>query len=83
MIPVLLGLLTGTLIGLLGVGGILLAPLLVFFLTLDLHLAMATCSWSFLFTGISGTVTYARKKSISWTMAGLLAEYFPGHYWER
>lgn len=79
MIPVLLGLLTGTLIGLLGVGGILLAPLLVFFLTLDLHLAMATCSWSFLFTGISGTVTYARKKSISWTMAGwLTCGIFPG-----
>ena len=73
MIPVCLGLLTGTLIGMVGVGGILLAPLLVYFLSMDLHLAMATCSWSFLFTGISGTITYARKKSVSWQMVGWLS----------
>lgn len=73
MIPVCLGVLTGTLIGMVGVGGILLAPLLVFFLTMDLHLAMATCSWSFLFTGISGTLAYARKKSVAWQMVGWLS----------
>ena len=68
-----LGLMTGTLIGMVGVGGVLLAPLLVWFLGMDMHLAMATCSWSFLFTGITGTVSYARKKSVSWQMVGWLA----------
>ena len=68
MTEIILGLITGTLIGLVGVGGILLAPLLVFFLDMDIHSAMATCSWSFLFTGLTGSFTYARKKSVSWPM---------------
>ena len=63
-----LGLVTGTLIGMVGIGGILLSPLLTYFLGIDLHLAMAVSSWSFLFTGIVGTITYARKRSISWYM---------------
>jgi uncharacterized membrane protein YfcA len=39
---------------------------------MDLHLAMATSSLSFLFTGISGTLTYAWRGSVSWRMAGWL-----------
>lgn len=65
----LVGLLTGTLIGTVGIGGILLAPFLSYLLAIDLHLAMAVSSWSFLFTGIGGTVTYAIKGSIPWRMA--------------
>ena len=68
-----LGLITGTLIGTVGIGGILLSPLLVFLIGVDLHLAMAVSSWSFLFTGIVGTITYARKRTISWRMAGWLS----------
>lgn len=63
---ILIGLLTGTLIGTVGVGGILLTPLLVYFIGIDLHVAQATSSFSFLFTGIMGAWIYARKKSISW-----------------
>ncbi|WP_457552648.1 TSUP family transporter [Desulfobacula sp.] len=51
-----------------GIGGILLSPLLTYFLGIDLHLAMAVSSWSFLFTGIVGTITYNRKRTISWYM---------------
>ena len=65
MTAIILGIITGTLIGMVGVGGILLAPLLVYFLKMDIHVAMATCSWSFLFTGITGSVTYIRKKSVN------------------
>ena len=68
-----LGLVTGTLIGTVGIGGILLAPLLNYFLGIDLHLAMAVSSWSFLFTGIVGTITYARKGTISWRMVRWLS----------
>jgi uncharacterized membrane protein YfcA len=57
---------TGMLIGMVGIGGILLAPMLVYLADIDLHIAMATSSWSFLFTGIAGTVAYARKGTISW-----------------
>ena len=63
---ILIGLLTGTLIGTVGVGGILLTPLLVYFTGMELHIAQATSSFSFLFTGIVGTFIYARRKSISW-----------------
>ncbi len=63
---ILIGLLTGTLIGTVGVGGILLAPLLIFFIGIELHIAQATSSFSFLFTGLVGAIIYARRKSISW-----------------
>ncbi|MBC8441924.1 MAG: hypothetical protein H8D87_19830 [Deltaproteobacteria bacterium] len=57
-----LALIAVTLIGTIGIGGILLSPLLTYFLGINLHLSMAVCSWSFLFTGIVGTLTYAIKK---------------------
>lgn len=63
---ILIGLLTGTLIGTVGIGGILLAPLLVYVLGMELHIAQATSSFSFLFTAIVGISMYARHKSIDW-----------------
>lgn len=72
MIYIIVGSVTGLLIGMVGIGGILLAPMLVYLAGIDLHLAMATSSWSFLFTGIAGTIAYARKGTISWKMVGWL-----------
>ena len=57
----LIGLLAGTLIGAIGIGGVILVPLLSFLLGLDLHIAMSASSFSFLFPGIVGTFTYAYK----------------------
>jgi uncharacterized protein len=62
----LIGLLAGLFIGTIGIGGVILAPLLSFGLGFDLHLAMAASSFSFLFPGVVGTVTYAKKRSIVW-----------------
>jgi uncharacterized membrane protein YfcA len=73
MIFILIGSITGLLIGMVGVGGILLAPLLVYLAGIDLHLAMATSSWSFLFTGLAGTIAYSRRGSIPWKMVGWLS----------
>ncbi len=70
---ILIGLLTGTLIGTVGVGGILLTPLLLFFIGTELHIAQATSSFSFLFTGIMGAYFYARYKSIAWDQVGWLS----------
>lgn len=53
-------------IGTFGVGGVLLAPILAFGLGVDIHIATAISSWSFLFTGIVGTLAYWRKGSIAW-----------------
>ena len=70
---ILIGLLTGTLIGTVGVGGILLTPLLMFFVGTELHIAQATSSFSFLFTGVMGAYFYARKKSIAWDQVGWIS----------
>jgi uncharacterized membrane protein YfcA len=67
------GLLTGGLIGSVGVGGVLLAPLLALLAGFDLHSAMATSSFSFIFTGMVGTVAYARRGSVQWRSVAWLA----------
>src|SRR6476469_2630625 len=54
----------GALIGGVGIGGILLAPLLAYVGGLDLHAAIATSLWSFLFTGLAATWLYARHGSV-------------------
>ena len=64
---------TGLLIGTVGIGGILLAPMLVYIAGIDLHLAMATSRLSFLFAGIAGTIAYSRKGTISWNTVGWLS----------
>ncbi len=73
MIYLIVGSITGLLIGAVGIGGILLAPMLVYLAGVDLHLAMATSSMSFIFTGIAGTIAYARRRTISWSMVAWLS----------
>ncbi|MBV7331346.1 sulfite exporter TauE/SafE family protein [Chloroflexi bacterium TSY] len=74
MIQVLfIGLTIGIVLGLVSIGGLLLAPILSYFLEIDLHYAMATSLWSFLFTGAAGTIAYARRGAISWSIAGWLS----------
>ncbi|MFO7544735.1 MAG: sulfite exporter TauE/SafE family protein [Trueperaceae bacterium] len=58
------GVATGGLIGAVGVGGVLIAPLLVLLAGYEPHLAVATASWSFLFTGIVGAIAYARRGNL-------------------
>ena len=61
-------LIVGILIGCVGIGGVLLPPALVYFGGFDLHLAMATSMWSFLFTGGVGTLAYSRRNRLDWRM---------------
>jgi uncharacterized membrane protein YfcA len=56
----------GALIGSVGIGGVLLTPALVYLAGFDVHVAMATSMWAFVFTGIAGTATYARRGSLEW-----------------
>lgn len=62
----LVSLLVGTLIGCVGVGGILLIPALAAFSGMGTHMSMATALFSFIFTGVVGTLLYQRKGSIDW-----------------
>lgn len=63
----------GALIGSVGVGGVLLAPALLFIAGFDLHLAIATSLWSFFFTGLVGTVAFARRGTLDWRSGALLS----------
>jgi uncharacterized membrane protein YfcA len=74
-----IGLATGTLIGAVGVGGVLLVPALVLLGGLDVHEATPVATLSFLFTGIAGTVAYSRQRRIDWpTTRWLLLFAIPG-----
>jgi len=63
-----LALIVGVLVGCVGIGGVLLPPALAYVGGLDLHRAMATSMWSFLFTGLAGTMAYSRRNSMDWRM---------------
>lgn len=79
LIPV--GLLVGVLIGCIGIGGVLLVPSLVYLGGFDVHVAIASCMLSYLFSGGAGAVAFARQRSIRWSMCGwLFAGAMPGAY---
>ncbi|MGO1545662.1 MAG: sulfite exporter TauE/SafE family protein [Gulosibacter sp.] len=72
LIVIPIAVLVGLLIGAIGVGGIALPPALVWLVGTDPHTAAGTASWSFLFTGIMGTIMYGRRKAMPWLMVGML-----------
>ena len=58
----------GTLIGAVGIGGVLLIPALAAFAALPIQTAMATALFTFIFTGIVCTVMFQRRGSIDWSV---------------
>lgn len=81
-IPLLLVVLvSGLLIGCVGIGGVLLVPALAYVGGVDVHVAIASVMMSYFFTGLLGTWLYARKGSITWTMVAVLcAGAMPGAF---
>lgn len=61
-------LLVGLSIGAVGIGGILLIPAVGLLTTLPLQAAMATSLFTFIFTGMAGTVLFQRRGSIDWRL---------------
>ena len=59
----------GALIGGIGIGGVLLVPILTYIFDVEVHMAIAAAMFSYLFSGLIGTSIYARKRSINWNMA--------------
>ncbi len=60
------GLVVGTLIGSIGVGGILMVPVLVYLAGIEFHIAIASCMFSYAFNGLAGAWLYAHNGSINW-----------------
>jgi uncharacterized membrane protein YfcA len=65
-------LVVGSLIGCVGIGGVLMTPALVYVGGLGFHLAAATSMWAFLFAGAAGTSIYSKHGSIDWRLAAWL-----------
>lgn len=61
-----IALLVGLLIGAVGVGGVLLIPALQWLTPLSIQASMATALFTFIFTGIVGTLLFQRRGSIDW-----------------
>jgi uncharacterized membrane protein YfcA len=68
-----LAVVVGTLIGMVGVGGVLLPPGLVALGDLSANEATATSTWAFVFTGVVGTVAYAWRGVVPWGMLARLS----------
>ena len=63
-----LGLMSGGLIGCVGVGGVILVPALHYLAGVPLKTAIAAAMFAYLLSGAVGTFVFARKKSIRWEM---------------
>ncbi|MGI9491569.1 MAG: sulfite exporter TauE/SafE family protein [Geminicoccaceae bacterium] len=66
------GFAAGTMIGSVGIGGVILVPLLSYVGGIDIHIAIAAAMFAFLISGITGTLFYAKNRSINWQMAAWL-----------
>jgi uncharacterized membrane protein YfcA len=72
--PVALGLLAGTLAGLLGIGGgIVIIPGLVLWLGLSQHRASGTSLAAVIATAGAALISFALDGSVDWPAAGLIA----------
>jgi uncharacterized membrane protein YfcA len=66
----LIGLAAGVMIGCVGVGGVIVAPALVYGLGMPIQDAIASAMMGYILTGFVGAVVYAREGSIRWAPAG-------------
>ena len=60
------GVFVGVLIGCVGIGGVLLVPILTYIIGIDIHIAIAAAMFCYMFSGVVGTFIYAKKGSIKW-----------------
>ncbi len=73
-LPLLFGVLSGALAGLMGVGGgILLIPLLVHFLRRSQHEAQGTSLAFIIVTALVAAIPYVRHETVPWSLVGVLA----------
>lgn len=70
---VMIGVVTGFLVGAVGIGGVILVPALTYLVGIDIRIAIATALMSFIASGVVGTLQYQRYGSIEWRAARILA----------
>jgi hypothetical protein len=65
---VLISISIGVLVGAVGVGGFFLPTALMLITNVTVHQGMATSLFTFIFTGIAGTIYFHRKGTINWRL---------------
>ena len=61
-----IGFVAGLMIGCIGVGGVILVPSLTQFKGVQVHTAVASCMFSYIFAGATGLLVYQSHDSIEW-----------------
>jgi len=69
---VLLGLLSGLMIGCIGIGGVILVPALVFLADVPIQISIPAAMMAYIPAGLVGTAIFAHSKSIRWGKAAWL-----------
>lgn len=67
-----LGLVSGLMIGCIGIGGVILVPALAYIGGVPIHAAIAAAMAGYILTGLVGTLVFARNKTIRWDLSGAL-----------
>lgn len=67
-----LGLVSGLMIGCIGIGGVILVPALAYLGGVPIHAAIAAAMAGYILTGLVGTLVFARKGTIRWDLSGAL-----------
>ena len=68
----LLGILSGLMIGCIGIGGVILVPALVFLAGIAIQIAIPAAMFAYILSGLVATFVFARNKSIDWQVAASL-----------
>lgn len=68
----ILGVVSGLMIGSIGVGGVILVPALVFLVGMPIQAAIAAAMFAYILSGSVATAVYARHKSIDWGISAWL-----------
>jgi len=65
----ILGLISGLMIGCIGIGGVILVPSLVFLADVPIHVSIPAAMFAYILSGLVATAVFAQNKSIEWPMA--------------
>lgn len=69
---VLLGIVSGLMIGCIGIGGVILVPALVFLADVPIQVSIPAAMLAYILSGLVATAVFAHNKSIRWPMAAWL-----------
>jgi uncharacterized membrane protein YfcA len=64
-----LGVISGLMIGCIGIGGVIVVPALVFLVGIEIKIAIPAAMFAYIVSGLVASFVFARNKSIRWGLA--------------